>query len=103
MPGDPRRIYLETRDLIFRSKIRSIVAATGDRVTDDPLACDLAVVELDAGTDLERLRPMLAAGTPVLAFGPHVLADQLRKARELGAEAVPNSQVEGRLRALLTP
>jgi len=39
----------------------------------------------------------------VLAFTSHVHAELLRQARELGAEAVPNSAVEMRLRALLTP
>jgi hypothetical protein len=37
----------------------------------------------------------------VLAFGSHVNAGLLRRARELGAEAVPNSQVEVRLAELL--
>jgi len=38
---------------------------------------------------------------PVLAFGSHVRAEALRAAREAGATAVPNSQVEARLRELL--
>jgi len=102
-PAEPRRVYVATRDLIFRSKLRAIVAAGGGEVTPDAARCDLAVVELDPASDLELLRPLTERGTPVLAFGPHVLADLLRRARELGAEAVPNSRVESRLRALLTP
>ena len=37
-------------------------------------------------------------GVDVLAFGPHVRAELLRAAREAGATAVPNSQVEDALR-----
>jgi hypothetical protein len=37
----------------------------------------------------------------VLAYGPHVRADLLRAAREAGATAVPNSEVERQLRVLL--
>ena len=93
---------MDTRDLIFRSKIRSIVASTGDHVTSDGEACDLAVIELDPATGLGSLQPFIQRGTPVLAFASHIQAELLRQARELGAEAVPNSAVEMRLRALLT-
>jgi hypothetical protein len=96
----PRQVFVDTKDLIFRSKVRSIIAAAGDHATTDPTACDLAVIELDA---IEAIRPFIERGTPVLAFASHVQADLLRQARELGAEAVPNSAVEMRLRVLLTP
>jgi hypothetical protein len=43
----------------------------------------------------------VAGGTPVLAYGSHVRADLLRTARDAGATAVPNSEVERRLVALL--
>lgn len=102
MPGKPRRphqVFVQTKDLIFRSKVRAIITAAGDHVTTDAAMCDLAVIELG---DLEDLRPLIERGTPVLAFASHVQADLLRQARELGAEAVPNSAVEMRLRALLT-
>ena len=102
MPGEPRQVFVDTKDLIFRSKVRSIIASTGDHVSTDPASCDLAVIELDAATGVEPLRPFVERGTAVLAFGSHVQAELLRQARELGAEAVPNSAVEMRLRALLT-
>jgi len=51
---------------------------------------------------VDRIRGWIAGGTPVLAYGSHVRADLLRVARDAGAEAVPNSEVEHRLRALLT-
>jgi hypothetical protein len=57
------------------------------------------VVEIDAQECEGRMRA--AVTTPVLAFGSHVHAELLRRARALGAEAVPNSQVEHRLAALL--
>lgn len=80
-----------------------MVASSGGQVTTDPAACDLAVIELDPATAVEPLRPLIARGTPVLAFASHVQAELLRQARELGAEAVPNSAVVMRLSALLTP
>lgn len=79
------------------------MAAAGDHVTTDPATCDLAVIELDPRTAVEPLRPFIERGTPVLAFASHVQAELLRQARELGAEAVPNSAVAVRLSALLTP
>lgn len=83
--------------------MRSIVTSAGDHVTTDRAACDLAVIELDPSTSLDPIRSFVEHGTPVLAFTSHVHAELLRQARELGAEAVPNSAVEMRLRALLTP
>jgi hypothetical protein len=83
--------------------VRAIITAAGDHVTTDSGACDLAVIELDPASKLDELRALVERGTPVLAFASHVLADLLRQARALGAEAVPNSAVEARLRALLTP
>ncbi|HEX4632926.1 MAG TPA: hypothetical protein VH163_03790 [Gemmatimonadales bacterium] len=102
-PRRPRQVFVDTKDLIFRSKVRTIVASAGDHVTTNPSACDLAVIELDPATNVEPLRPFVERGTRVLAFASHVQAELLRQARDLGAEAVPNSGVETRLRALLTP
>lgn len=93
-----RRVLLATRDLLFRSKLGAVVAAAGGEVTKDEAACELAVIELDAAGAEERIRALVGRGVPVLAFGSHVKADLLRAAREAGAVAVPNSQVEARLR-----
>jgi len=69
------------------------VQAAGGELTRDEGGCELAVIEL--GVDAEpRIRALVARGIPVLAFGSHVNADALRAAREAGATAVPNSQVE---------
>jgi hypothetical protein len=96
-----KRVYLATRDLLFRGKLGAVCAAAGAEVVRDEAACDLAVLELDAPGAADRVRGLVGRGVPVLAFGSHVHADQLRTARDAGAEAVPNSQVEARLRALL--
>jgi hypothetical protein len=87
------KVFLGTRDLLFRSKLGGVVQAAGGELTRDDGVCDLAVIEL--GVDAEqRIRTLVARGIPVLAFGSHVKADALRAAREAGATAVPNSQVE---------
>jgi hypothetical protein len=87
------RVFLGTRDLLFRSKLGAVVQAAGGELTRDEGGCDLAVIELGVDGD-ERIRALLARGIPVLAFGSHVNADALRAARDAGATAVPNSQVE---------
>src|SRR5262249_11471441 len=96
-----KNVFLLTRDLLFRSKLASVVSAGGGTVPRDPDACDLAVIELGSGGWEERLRALHGRGVPAVAFGPHVDAEALRRVRALGATAVPNSQVEHALRALL--
>jgi hypothetical protein len=59
------------------------------------------VVDIEIPGAVDRIRGFVVNGTPVLAYGSHVLVDLLRAAREAGATAVPNSQVESRLGALL--
>jgi len=95
-----KRVLLLTADLVFRSKLTAVVAAAGGEVTRDAEPCDLAVLEL-GGPAGDRIGELVRRGVPVLAFGSHVRADALRAAREAGATAVPNSQVEARLRELL--
>jgi len=103
VPAHPkhRTVVLATRDLFFRSKLGAIVRAAGAEVARDAATCDLAVVELGGPGPADRIRELVARGIPVLAFGSHVKPDELRAARELGAVAVPNSQVEERLRGML--
>jgi len=96
-----KRIWIGTRDLFFRSKLGAVVTAAGAELARDGSACDLAVVELGSPGVTDRIAALVRQGIPVLAFGSHVGADQLRAAREAGAEAVPNSQVELRLGQLL--
>jgi hypothetical protein len=95
-----KRVSLECRDLLFRGKLQEVVRAAGaEPVRDEPF--DLAVVELGRANVQERIRELVQRGIPVLAFGSHVDAAALRAARDLGARAVPNSQIEDSLRALL--
>ena len=95
-----KRVLLLTADLVFRSKLAGVVAAAGGEMTREEGLCDLAVLELE-GAAAGRVGELVRRGIPVLAFGSHVRADALRAAREAGATAVPNSQVEVRLRELL--
>ena len=97
-----KRVLLATRDLVFRSKLGAIVTATGGETTRDA-ACDLAVLDVEAPDAERRIRELVARGVPVLAFGSHIKVDLLRAARDAGATAVPNSQVEEKLREFLTP
>jgi len=96
-----KSVLLATRDLVFRSKLGAVVAAAGAVMSRDETACDLAVLELGGPSAMERIVELVRRGIPVLAYGSHVQADWLRAAREAGATAVPNSQVEERLRELL--
>jgi hypothetical protein len=86
---------------MFRGKLRTVVAAAGAGVTRDAATADLMVIELETPGWENEIRAGVGRGIPVLAFGSHVDAERLRAARALGAEAVPNSQIEARLGALL--
>jgi hypothetical protein len=98
-PPNERSVLLTTRDLFFRAKLEALVELSGyTAVRSGP--APYAVVELGAVT-LEQVRELVAAGTRVVAFGSHVGAQALRDAREAGAEAVPNSQVEATVRRML--
>ena len=96
-----KRVFLDTKDLLFRSKLAGTVAARGGEVTRDEAACDIAVVEVERPEVAGRIRALVERGVGVLAYGSHVRADLLRAAREAGATAVPNSKVEERLGELL--
>ena len=97
----PKRVYLAARDLVFRAKLGAVLASAGAEATRDETACDLAVLDAEGPDVPARIRGFVARGVPVLAYGPHVRAELLRAAREAGAVAVPNSQVEATLRDLL--
>lgn len=95
-----KRVLVECRDLFFRGKVQAIVGASGAEIArEDPV--DLAVLELGKPGLDERIRELVRRGVPVLAFGSHLDVETLRAARNAGARAVPNSEVESTLRALL--
>jgi hypothetical protein len=94
------KVLLATRDLIFRSKLGAVVRELGEMAPDEA-SSDVVVLDVEAPGAVERIRGLVLQGIAVLAFGPHVRAELLRAARDAGATAVPNSQVEERLRQLL--
>jgi hypothetical protein len=95
-----KRVLVECRDLFFRGRIQALIGAAGGVVVrENPL--DLAVLELGKPGVDERIRELVRGGVPVVAFGAHVDVEALRAARNAGARAVPNSEVETTLRALL--
>jgi hypothetical protein len=95
-----KRVLIECRDLFFRGKLQEVVRSAGaEPVREEPF--DLAVIELARTDAAQRITDLVAGSIPVLAFGSHVDAAALRAARDLGARAVPNSEVENSLRALL--
>ena len=96
-----KRVLVETPDLLFRSKLAAAVTAAGGEVTRDAGVCDLAVLELGPVDARDRIRAFVARGIPVVAYGSHVRADVLHAARQAGATAVPNSQVEQTLSELV--
>jgi hypothetical protein len=98
-----KRVFLAARDLVFRSKLAAVVTTGGGEVTRDEAACDLAVLDVELASVADRIRAFVTRKIPVLAYGAHVRADLLRAARDAGATAVPNSQVEERLAGMLIP
>ena len=86
---------------MFRSKLAAVVDGAGAVTGRDPDACDLAVVDVELPGAADRIRSFVERRIPVLAYGAHVRPELLRAAREAGATAVPNSQVEERLASLL--
>ncbi len=96
-----KRVYLATRDLMFRSKLVAVVTAARGEVSRDEAACDLAVLELGGPEAITRVAAVVRRGVPVLAYGSHVRPELLAAARAAGAVAVPNSQVEERLADLV--
>ena len=95
-----KRVLVECRDLFFRGKLQAILTASGAAaVREEPY--EVAVIELGGADAPQRIADLVTLGVPVLAFGSHVDAAALRAARDLGARAVPNSELETALRALV--
>ena len=86
---------------MFRSKLAAVVDGAGAVTGRDPDACDLAVVDVELPGAADRIRSFVERRIPVLAYGAHVRPELLRAAREAGATAVPNSQVQERLACFL--
>ena len=97
-----RSVLVLPTDLFFRAILEGLVKHAGCYLVREGDAA-LAVVELGGPAALKRVRELVAAGTTVVAFGSHVRAEELRAARDAGAQAVPNSKIEDVLRAALEP
>lgn len=96
-----KRVFLAARDLVFRSKLAAVVDGAAAVMGRDPDECDLAVVDVELPGAADQIRNFVERRIPVLAYGAHVRPELLRAAREAGATAVPNSQVQERLASLL--
>src|SRR2546422_5778869 len=89
------RVFLATRDLVFRSKLAAVVRAAGGDVTADEAGCDIAVLDVEGAAVADRIRAWTVKRIRVLAYRSHVRPDLLRAAREAGAGAAPHFQVPG--------
>ena len=98
-PPSERSVLLVTRDLFFRAKLEALIELSGHTAVRSGPA-PFAVVELGT-VSVEQVYELVTAGTRVVAFGSHVGGQALREARDVGAQAVPNSQVEAAVRAML--
>ncbi len=67
-----KRVFLATRNLMFRAKLGSAVAAAGGEVTRDEAACDLIVLELADAAAAGRVAELVRRGMTVLAYGSHI-------------------------------
>src|SRR5207245_9363638 len=92
------RVFLATRDLVFRSKLAAVVRAAGGDVTADEAGCDIAVLDVEGAAVADRIRAWTVKRIRVLAYGSHVRPDLLRAARGAGAGAGPDSGGVGRRR-----
>jgi hypothetical protein len=95
-----RAVLLLTRDLFFRARLEGVIRAAGRAPVSQGTA-ELAVIELADAESVERVRALVAGGTPVVAFGAHVRRELLQGARAAGADAVPNAKIEAWLRRRL--
>lgn len=95
-PAADRRVRVVTRDLFFRARVEEQLRALGWEPVRG--AAPQAVIEVAGEGDVETIRQQVAQGGRAVAFGSHVRADLLTAARQAGAVAVPNSQLDATLR-----
>ena len=87
-----QRVLVRTHDLFFRAKLNDAVERAGwaaVRSGDVPIA----IVEVRDASDVPLMKMLVEQGVRVLAFGSHVAPGLLRRVREAGARAVPNSEI----------
>jgi hypothetical protein len=108
-------VILVSGDLFVASQLTAVTKMmglelrqhlTGELTADKIATCRLAVIDLTspAAASIERLVGQFrGAGLQVLAFGPHVQADRLQRARRAGCDrVVTRGAVIGEVRAALT-
>lgn len=95
-------VVVVTRDLMDGGRFRSSSPDVIVHRTVEPGAlrdASLIIVDLAGGFDVEAL---VALGTPVIAYGAHVDAEALDRARALGCvDAFPRSKIFRRAGELL--
>ncbi len=74
-------------DMVSAATAAGLMEAAGSHIVPLILV-DLEMDEPVWTEALERLKAAKAAGTKVVAYGPHGEPDTLRKARDLGSDAV---------------
>ena len=93
---ESRQVGLLSVNLMDRSRVEPLVERSGARLSvwdgfegvPDGAKPDLALVDLTAPGALLAIEALVQAGVPVIAFGPHVDREALRRAREVGAGQV---------------
>lgn len=108
--GECRRVGVLTANLFVRVPVELAVRGCGAEPVflaalerADQEGCRAVVLDLQAvGPDpQDAIAALTQAGILVLAFGPHVEAEALRRARQAGAVALPRSTFLERLPQLL--
>lgn len=92
----PRQVVLLSVNLMDRSRVEPLVERSGAKLVvwaggkavAGGVKPDLGLVDLAAPGALEAIEELVRAGVRVIAFGPHVDRESLRKARQNGAEQV---------------
>jgi len=90
-------LVIVSRNLLDRSRIEESARAGGFAVSDwkasAPLKATVATVDLTHPEAEAAIRGLAGGGVKVIAYGPHVDAAALERARQLGAtEALPRSR-----------
>ena len=96
-PAQRGLVAVLSRDLFFGMRIRTslrklgyVVAIAQDPATfgnhlvqGDQRAC-LGIVDFNGHVDWNQVRPAIATGVPIIAFGPHTDVDGFRAAKAAG-------------------
>jgi DNA-binding NarL/FixJ family response regulator len=106
-PGDTVAVVVLTSDLMTHSQIASAAGRVGvgvkivasskalveacraaDRGPPRAVILDLSHLKIEVAEEIARLRKLVASGTKIVAFGPHVHEKLLAEAAAAGCDAV---------------